>query len=105
MLLPPTNAPVGVRDVEKAQGLAGGRDQHAPVAAEAGRAVLAEGRITIDRNVIASSPWSGAHEDASWRFSVFSRRKLLRQIPRLDFQRSSARISPSREGESMRGKK
>jgi hypothetical protein len=39
---------------------------------------------TLTHGVIGHLHGGGAHEDASWRFSVFSRRKLLRQIPRSD---------------------
>jgi hypothetical protein len=60
--------------------------QHMPVAAEFWRArrKLSLKNIFNAQRFMACSPQSGAHESASWRFSVFSRRKLLHQNPRSD---------------------
>jgi hypothetical protein len=63
------------------------RVRHAPVTAEFWRQKAGDPERRTDireRNAMSKSPSSGAHEGASWRFSMLTRRKLLHQIPRSD---------------------
>jgi hypothetical protein len=63
------------------------RVRHAPVTAEFWRQKAGDPGRRADireRNAMSKSPSLGAHEGASWRFSMLTRRKLLHQIPRSD---------------------
>jgi len=63
------------------------RMRHAPVTAEFWRQEAGDPERKTDireRNAMRKSPSLGAHEGASWRFSMLTRRKLLHQIPRSD---------------------